>query len=642
MQGFSNIYSINDQRRGSNHSVISNQSSVKSNQSTKASEVDACSNVRPQSTSIQEEEEIVMEEIKDSSENNAFRTNSLSDKRCNSRSVMNDEDNDHYQIQNLSSNDNGGKNENDLDIQTQSIDSQPSKYEVSQNDPATSEDAENVNQIKNNEALAESKQGKLSKSSINFTGSDSSTTVQKDEICGHDNPAFEDDKASITSDKASSSNEDKVLSQEQSEANSVNSDNKCNQVLARRTSSLYQDSESVSTTLQNYNEESLEHSKVSPTKSFDTSRSSQAFIASSQNEITSSSAESLNDSASQASAQNSRPRIEADPEDSNGRSESLDSAQITTMIKEKLCISKSILSFSNYGTTDKDQSLNSDEVEKDSQCNMASTEDNAGMDVAVSDSNGSLPAGFEVRNVKIRSASFYGMKQDKSENTVNPTGNIVPKQSLHGRFKSRNNASFYDTIREESETGQDRKIDTFKAVSSRPTHHRRVSEHYPNPVLYNRKTSAISFNPVAEERRTNSFYRDRRTTATSEKSVFSCNSRRSSNASLALERQYQQERATFTQLSLVNISFMIGYIPITVYLMWTSNITSDSRNSVIDYWFGVVAYLCLRFSECMNPVIYNFSSGNIRDATRAYLKKIFKQTQSINRSSSLTHDSTRR
>ena len=83
-------------------------------------------------------------------------------------------------------------------------------------------------------------------------------------------------------------------------------------------------------------------------------------------------------------------------------------------------------------------------------------------------------------------------------------------------------------------------------------------------------------------------------------------------------RQVQIERNIFTQLSLIVFAFMIGYIPSSIYLVWTTA-TSSSDTGVdgdVDYWFGVVSYLCLRLSECMNPVMYNLGSGKIRKATK--------------------------
>ncbi|CAK8688123.1 unnamed protein product [Clavelina lepadiformis] len=92
-----------------------------------------------------------------------------------------------------------------------------------------------------------------------------------------------------------------------------------------------------------------------------------------------------------------------------------------------------------------------------------------------------------------------------------------------------------------------------------------------------------------------------------------------------LELQYQRERKTFTQLSLIVVAYMIGYIPLTVYLLWTTVTGPQSGDQLsTDYWFGVASYLCLRLSECMNPVMYNLGSGNIRASSRRLLRKLLR------------------
>ena len=79
------------------------------------------------------------------------------------------------------------------------------------------------------------------------------------------------------------------------------------------------------------------------------------------------------------------------------------------------------------------------------------------------------------------------------------------------------------------------------------------------------------------------------------------------------------ERNIFTQLSLIVVVFMLGYLPTTIYIIWTTTNTSK-RDPSFDFWFGAVSYLCLRISECLNPVIYNLGSRNIRRETKRLLK----------------------
>ena len=93
----------------------------------------------------------------------------------------------------------------------------------------------------------------------------------------------------------------------------------------------------------------------------------------------------------------------------------------------------------------------------------------------------------------------------------------------------------------------------------------------------------------------------------------------------AIYRGYlaQNERNIFTQLSLIVVAFMIGYIPSTIYLVWTTatNGSTEGIDGKLDYWFGVASYLCLRLSECMNPIMYNLGSSNIRKATKNLFKR---------------------
>ena len=91
--------------------------------------------------------------------------------------------------------------------------------------------------------------------------------------------------------------------------------------------------------------------------------------------------------------------------------------------------------------------------------------------------------------------------------------------------------------------------------------------------------------------------------------------------------QAQNDRAIFFQLSLIVIAFMVGYLPLTIYLVWTSARNSDDFSNsedagAVDYWFGVVSYLLLRLSECMNPVMYNLGSSNIRKETKKLFGKM--------------------
>lgn len=86
------------------------------------------------------------------------------------------------------------------------------------------------------------------------------------------------------------------------------------------------------------------------------------------------------------------------------------------------------------------------------------------------------------------------------------------------------------------------------------------------------------------------------------------------------KRQDYREKNVFTQLGLIIVAFMIGYLPASIYLVWTSAMTTQNRDTKLDYWFGVVSYLCVRLSECLNPLMYNLGCRNIRRETLKFLK----------------------
>ena len=86
------------------------------------------------------------------------------------------------------------------------------------------------------------------------------------------------------------------------------------------------------------------------------------------------------------------------------------------------------------------------------------------------------------------------------------------------------------------------------------------------------------------------------------------------------KRRSQNERYIFTQLSLIVVAFILGYMPTAVYQVWTIESRSNTGLELIDYWFAITSYLCLRFSECLNPIIYNLGSSKMRMATKKLLK----------------------
>lgn len=81
-----------------------------------------------------------------------------------------------------------------------------------------------------------------------------------------------------------------------------------------------------------------------------------------------------------------------------------------------------------------------------------------------------------------------------------------------------------------------------------------------------------------------------------------------------------------TQLTLISACFAFGYIPLTAYLFWSATVhipytcECATCNVEMDYWFGVVSYITLRISECLNPVMYNIGCRNMREASYDFIR----------------------
>ncbi|XP_077967113.1 blue-sensitive opsin-like [Styela clava] len=94
-----------------------------------------------------------------------------------------------------------------------------------------------------------------------------------------------------------------------------------------------------------------------------------------------------------------------------------------------------------------------------------------------------------------------------------------------------------------------------------------------------------------------------------------------STARMNRRRQIMQ---AVLQLMLIVISFLIGYVPFTAYEFWSLQHHPNTRyHRVFDYWFGMSEYLCIRFSECLNPIFYNIGSSKMRKCTIRYIKEKF-------------------
>ena len=85
------------------------------------------------------------------------------------------------------------------------------------------------------------------------------------------------------------------------------------------------------------------------------------------------------------------------------------------------------------------------------------------------------------------------------------------------------------------------------------------------------------------------------------------------------EKSFKQQKKLTLQLSLVVFSFILGYTPSVIYVIWS---TTASRKTSLDYWFGIGSYLCLHFSECLNPVMYNLGSNKLRLSSKKLLQRI--------------------
>lgn len=101
-----------------------------------------------------------------------------------------------------------------------------------------------------------------------------------------------------------------------------------------------------------------------------------------------------------------------------------------------------------------------------------------------------------------------------------------------------------------------------------------------------------------------------------------------------IQRIQQRNKSARLQLRLICICFIIGYVPVAAYLIWTSSaqVKNNCNVYVVDYWFGVVSYLILRVSECLNPVMYNLGCTEMRNATYEFVKKdVFRKASAAAR-----------
>ena len=87
----------------------------------------------------------------------------------------------------------------------------------------------------------------------------------------------------------------------------------------------------------------------------------------------------------------------------------------------------------------------------------------------------------------------------------------------------------------------------------------------------------------------------------------------------------RRNQSACLQLRLICACHILGYVPLSAYPIWTTAAIQKPCTDavfVIDYWIGVVAYLILRLSECLNPVMYNLGCRDMRRATLRFLSSI--------------------
>jgi len=87
-------------------------------------------------------------------------------------------------------------------------------------------------------------------------------------------------------------------------------------------------------------------------------------------------------------------------------------------------------------------------------------------------------------------------------------------------------------------------------------------------------------------------------------------------------RRRKKERQAVAQLMLITSTFLLGYVPFVVYEYWSvQSHPNEFYYHQVDYWFGFGSYMMLRFSECLNPIIYNLGSERIRKSTIRFLQE---------------------
>lgn len=82
----------------------------------------------------------------------------------------------------------------------------------------------------------------------------------------------------------------------------------------------------------------------------------------------------------------------------------------------------------------------------------------------------------------------------------------------------------------------------------------------------------------------------------------------------------EQENAALLQVSLIVFSFLFGYSIDAAYRM-TKALDLRDLFTLRSKWLTItISYVCLRVSECLNPLFYNLASSQMRESTKKFLR----------------------
>ncbi|XP_076822023.1 uncharacterized protein LOC143468592 [Clavelina lepadiformis] len=94
-------------------------------------------------------------------------------------------------------------------------------------------------------------------------------------------------------------------------------------------------------------------------------------------------------------------------------------------------------------------------------------------------------------------------------------------------------------------------------------------------------------------------------------------------SSISAGNRRSKEKHAMLQLSLIITSFLVGYVPFTAFEFYSYGHYNHGPVAIRSDWqFGTAQYICLRFSECLNPIFYNLGSAKMREATKSFCFRI--------------------